>query len=482
MLTTAVVLAHLVGAAVGLANEHASEPVPARRGGRNSTPSKLDQLTRAFGKQVASAIRDRRVADEDVVFVLRSSPEVPDELAQRVARLTAHQLQALGFRTLTRHAPAAGGALARQLSGQGFELMLDCTLVRRPRELQLRGELRELASDFWRSLTNPPDESSGYLVAAVIAADDALGLVDPPSGAGRRRFALTRYASPLCPLHALVSVQLGSTGRAAIVALASDQLAVFRFADRARGYVMRYRSGIVGPPAKIAPRRMVATLVRATTSATTDQLLLRLSSKAQALRVAFEGDATRHSPSGEAFPLGLIRQTSAPDQELRGVLREGMDLFESASLTLGGKPLAGEKRALLPASFYRLKVAHADGAPDADLIALVDTEGRLRLLDTRLEREVATVERAGVAFALGDLDADGKWEVVTSSAGPSDGEDELTLYRLRADGALVVLSRHRALGGVVSAITQGDFDGDGRIEVVALVNGNDGKCTLLQLD
>jgi len=170
----------------------------------------------------------------------------------------------------------------------------------------------------------------------------------------------------------------------------------------------------------------------------------------------------------------------------------GLDLLDGtrlvtdlASAATPGPTKKGLVQRRLPAAFYSFKaveVSRKKGGTQRHL-GLVDAAGRLYLFAEQLTTPSLIQPGGGVAFDLADLDDDGSLEVVTSgTVAPSAGNDRIHVRRFLGKGLSGVLWRSRRLGGLVTALTHGDLNGDGKLELVAAVSGKGGKISIMVLD
>jgi hypothetical protein len=122
----------------------------------------------------------------------------------------------------------------------------------------------------------------------------------------------------------------------------------------------------------------------------------------------------------------------------------------------------------------RRDVHGADGA--RPVVATVDEMGRLAVADgDAVARWAGPV---GFALDVGDLDDDGKPEVAVAGGATPGDPDELLLLDVNR-GAIKERWRSGAVDGEVRAVTIGDVDHDGRIDVVAALRTPDGGFGLL---
>lgn len=82
-----------------------------------------------------------------------------------------------------------------------------------------------------------------------------------------------------------------------------------------------------------------------------------------------------------------------------------------------------------------------------------------------------TIAKVGVAFAIADVDRDGRPEIITSAASAPGDADSVTVRSLPATGTKLAKKPvfEKAFTGGVGGIVADDVDGDGDIEVIAAV-------------
>ena len=247
------------------------------------------------------------------------------------------------------------------------------------------------------------------------------------------------------PLLDLVAADLDGDGKAELVALTPDDVAVLVLGpDGAR---MTARAPLEGPPPVPRPRTPVGALV--VTDLDGHRAIVARSSAhaAGGIFTLAAGSLTRTGDE-KAFPVcGDAGKLTAVD------LVPGLALF-------GKEPAS----ASLPARFL---AARCGGG----LLAVLDAQGVLRLWKPDAKTPVAQIAAAGTAFAVADLDGDGEPELVAAAFRAPGAADAFTIYSI-ADGSARVLRKGPATPAGIVAVTTGDLDGDGAPDVVGASRGS----------
>lgn len=174
-------------------------------------------------------------------------------------------------------------------------------------------------------------------------------------------------------------------------------------------------------------------------------------------RPAVRFRASAHASLGEVTLVGGAAVVRALPGDLYPLAGGGCAHLQAGTAAVDGLS-PGCDGAVAPARLASLPVARGpwEIRPDVAGRAEVRNGGAL----------VATLTDVAAPFALDDLDGDGAPELVTASASPYGGPDRVRVFTL---GARVDERTSVAVPGPVEALGVGDLDGDGRREVVASV-------------
>jgi hypothetical protein len=158
-------------------------------------------------------------------------------------------------------------------------------------------------------------------------------------------------------------------------------------------------------------------------------------------------------------------------------LEPGRNYYTATSVTWPREAEASP----VPAQFYsagwRDDMVDAEGRP-LSARGFVAIDGNLAL---RLQKkcrandeacranpvEERAIPNAGIAFEVADINRDGLPEVIISSSAPPGDPDRATVLTLR--GTRAEKDYRRKFSGGVVGLTAADWDGDGYLEVIAVV-------------
>lgn len=455
------------------------------RGGPAGT---LDTLAGDLDEKLTLALGPRPgLKRSDLALALRGGDGVSARLVSTVKALLLGRLAERGLRSVSELAASAGGGsagLERRARAAGVELLLELELTIVEGHLHLRGLLRKTDRQLWRDLSQPLRGAASHLHASTRVDAEVRSYQGSGLASGSARFAQHSFTLGRGEVLALGAGDVDGDGRTELVVLRPAEVEVLRRGSSSFQTILRHRLG--APAAAIRSRRPIGALVVADLDRDGKAEILARTSELERgveLGIARDGKALQLRRELSTYPLAA-GPGSKGIEVVSALAQPGLDLFSasSVSVTPGAAP---DWLRSLPASFYTLRRGNiASSRGPRRFIGVVDASGGLSLYGPDAGSTIASGPRAGIAFDLCDLDDDGALEVIASGLDGPDVEDGLAVTRLTvgaSGAALKPLWRSPSLGGQVVAITHGDLDGNGKLEVVAAVRGKGGLVTLVVL-
>jgi len=314
------------------------------------------------------------------------------------------------------------------------------------------------------------DELSRAMLDRAAAALEEASLARTPPLRPPTPVAVTWKAKKLgafdlgAPLIALTSGDLDGDGRAEVIAVTERDVVVLAPQGR-RALAEIARAALPDVAASRQPRDAVGAAV-----VTGGELRVRASTVGAGARYRLVDGALREAGDrAEPYPLCADRD---------GALAPGRDYFERAE---GDALPAGWPARYLAASCRGDLVDPIGRAMRVD--AVLGPGGALAVTatvrcprtgdgsaDCVAERALA-LTKVGVAFAIADVDRDGRPELITSAASAPGDADKVTVRSLPATGATLAKKAvfEKTFTGGVGGLVADDVDGDGDIEVIAAV-------------
>ena len=458
-------------------------------------PGTIDEMVVAVVRKIAASLPKGSRSGSDLALVVELADGAlgSPELLGVVSRQMATRLRREGLRSVKRVAPSslAQVALRRQLRDTGYEVLVAMKLSVVKGYLHLRGEVFVLSGSYWRDLVDPAPTAVTH-VHSSHRVDAEIQAFSPGQNASKVNFALHRFKQRFAPTLALAQGDLDGDGRLELVVLHRSAVTILSYRGKGVGFSKRATIDFEASPgadlAPIASRRVFGSLVvKDIDGDGKAEIFARSSAFATTRRLNWNSSRTANMKATYAFPLAFWSTSSSASSSsssssgarpLHAVAALGMDHFTSDQLHDG--PGKATLPPGFPALFYSLKsIELASKNGPRHFVGVVDTAGRFHLYDHTFKSEQLSLAGSGVAFDLLDLDDNGEAELVTSAANENGDPDRLTISRINSARQLRVLWRSSPLPGNVTALTHGDFDGDGKEELVGAIETTLGQSELV---
>jgi hypothetical protein len=429
----------------------------------------LDRLASKFDARIDAALNKQRPKELDLALWVGQGAGISPELVRAVRELLLGRLNQRGFRRVGLLKEAGGTEARRRRCGrEGYERLLDLELIVVEGYLHLRGALIDTEAKLWRDTLRPHRGSLNHLHDKV-RVDAEVRAYTGRVTSGKVRFVTRVYGVPrLKRVLALAVGDLDGDGRSELVALGPTTLAVLRYKGGQGGFDLVASTRVTPPSAPLRPRRPIGTLVVADLNKDGKaEVLARSSNMKQGAAFSLRGKALKRLQDLPGFPLAARPGQPGPALLLTQALA-GLDLFDVTSLS--GALAATLPPPLLKAlpSFYTMRVAAIAKRGRAPLrfAGAVDNAGALHVYAWGATAPLVTLSSVGIAFELADLDDDGQLEVVTTTADTAGEKDQITVTTAQANKGARLVWRSADLQGALVALSHGDIDGDGKLELV----------------
>ncbi|MFO0652087.1 MAG: VCBS repeat-containing protein [Polyangiales bacterium] len=378
------------------------------------------------------------------VRVTGATADAVEAVAGAIARALSSQCHAT---VLTAGDDAASAAQAARTAGAPRLLRVELSTARGP--LRASANLLVVDPGPWRTFlasTDPPPESVATIEREAPSANTA---VTPPAprwpAPGRPRVVATPFRATV----ALSAVDLDGDAHDELVIVTADRVRVARMSGASLAFVREGPNGSL-PRAAVPLRQPLGSADR------------------DAARRIVRYRTSQSSTMGELSLDGAVTRTRALNLDLYPAagfgcvaLRAGSHLVASLSPACDGAVGAPAQGAVAG-----VPVAYDETRGDEHRRWEVRTNGDGRAEIRRDGAPFTTLDDAASPAALDDLDGDGRAELIVASASAPGAPDRVRVYALgdRAEERASI-----AVPGSIEAVTTGDLDGDGRRELIVSV-------------
>ncbi len=403
--------------------------------------SVVDGLSEPLRTAVPETWGDRAAVG---VRVTGATPDAVDAVSSAIARALASQGRAV---ILSTGDDAPGAARAAREAGAPRLLRVELSTSRGP--LRASASLVVVDPGPWRTFlaaSPPPPEPLATVEREAPPSNTSVAPPPPrwPSP-GRPRVVPTPFRATV----ALAAVDLDGDAHDELVVITADRVRVARMSGASLAFVRDASGG--GPPRAAAPLRQP--LGSADRDVARRIVRYRTSQSTSMAEVSLDGAVARaRSLNVDLYPAPGFGCVS---------LRAGSHLV--ASIASGCDGAAG---APVQGSVAAVPVAYDELRGDVRRRWEVRTSGDGRAEVRRDGAPFATLDDAASPAALDDLDGDGRVELIIASASAPGAPDRVRVLSLddRAEERASI-----AVPGSVEAVTTGDLDGDGRRELIVSV-------------
>jgi len=455
-------------------NSAAGAPLPPAAGG-------LDRLATDFVGKVGPALEGRRVPMVRIAFQLRQPPGVfstgQQQLARVLSGLVSTRLRGLKFRqlkVLPTHLDVQT-ALGRGLRGRCALTLLAQVVVTGGR-LHLRARLYDTDVTLWGRLK----QRRARLLTHLAVSRRVDGAIRSYLGAPTGKTTLTCTGKwRLLGKQAYWGVALGDVdgdARTELVLLRSDGVEIRRWSKVYRRFDRVATVAFTGPQAAVRPRFTMGSLIVGDLDGDRkEDILARISERRTAVQISYKGGRFSIRRRFGGYPMAMANMGGKRAMAI-GYPLTGRAEFSGQGL--GWKPRV-RARMIMPRVFHNFKLATlaTPRKKSAYVYGVVDSASKLTLRRLPGGALIQRLNGVGRAFALGDLDGDGRPEVVTSTVRSFGTSDAISVRRLNKRARLCQVA---GFEGSVTAMAVGDVYLDGRARVVSVVwNARRGRSYLL---